>query len=138
MLVEWSSGTPKDEEKSTLLKALDIPSGSYDPVWPLPNLKPSDEAEFWGWQRSYSPRARLWLGQKKIAYKWATVLAYWMGETRPSFAVAVFDDYPRPTRAVYYSWTACVHDYEVSASGNCWRDYTCTKCGVSYHEDSSG
>ena len=138
MLMDWSYGTPKDTEKQKLLDALGIPSGSYDCAFPLPNMKPSTESEFWGWQRSYGPRARLYLGSKQIAYKWATVLAYWMGEVHPSFAVAVFNDYPKPDRVLYWTWTACVHDFKVVDSGNCWRDYACTKCPAKYHEDSSG
>lgn len=136
-MITWSYGKPCDEEKATLLKAMGVDHDLASP-WPLPNLKQSSEAEFWGWQRSYGPRARLWLGQKKIAYKWATVLAYWMGEVHPSFAVAVFEEYPKPTRAVYFTWTACVHDFKIVDSGHCWRDYACTKCPAKFHEDSSG
>lgn len=139
MLIDWARGEPYDaEQKQKLLKALDMTEEHGGPVFPLPNMRPTTEGEFWSWQASYGPRARIWLGQKQIAYKWATVILYWMGEVNPSFAVGVFRSYPEPDRAIYWRWSACDHDMQVVKSGHCWRDYKCTKCGVEYHEDSSG
>ena len=138
MLIDWAYGKPRDEEKAKLLAALGVKDGFDSPAWPLPNMKPSTEGSFWGWNASYSPRARIYLGHKKVNDEPATVLLYWMGETHPSFAVAVVYRNTCAHHPVYFTWTACEHDYQIVDSGNCWRDYKCTKCGVGYHEDSSG
>ncbi|MHC2250957.1 hypothetical protein ACVILK_000649 [Bradyrhizobium embrapense] len=138
MLINWAYGKPSDEEREKLLKALGVPDDLCNPLFPLPNMKRSSEKEFWGWNASYSPRARIWLGSQTIAYQHANILIYWMGEVHPSFAVAVIYKNTVADRAVYYRWSACDHDFKITASGHCWRDYTCTKCGVTDHEDSSG
>ena len=138
MLINWSYGEGDEKDKSALLSALGIADAHCRPRWPLPNMKPSDEREFWGWQASYSPRARLWLGNQNVEGEHATILVYWMGETHPSFAIAVIYRGTVAHHALYFRWQACEHDWQIVKSGNCWRDYRCSKCPAERHEDSSG
>lgn len=112
----------------------------WNAPWPLPNLKPSTETEFWGWRACWSFDAEVWAGQKKINDEWANLLIYVVDHAHfidGGFAVAVFRSYGAE-RIEYFTWRACDHDFVAKTTGNCQRRYTCKKCRKHYDEDSSG
>lgn len=53
-----------DELKAKIIKA----SGGDDwhMPWPLPNMKPIKDTEFWGWRTTYTFKGEVWAGSKQI------------------------------------------------------------------------
>jgi hypothetical protein len=141
MLVnKLSSASNDDKTKAEMFAALGIEQSYQTPAWPLPNMKPSSEKEFWGWRASYSFTMEIWVGQIQINGEWATLLLYWVGHSwfiGGGFAVAVFRQY-REERVEYFEWRSCDHDFKSKSIGNCLTRDTCTKCGKFFDTDSSG
>lgn len=143
MLVNIPRSAKQDEP--LLDEIITAAGGSkYDLPWPLPNMKPATENDFWGWRSSYTFAAELWLGQKKIEIDgeniYATIMVYWVGHSRfmgGGFAVAQTNEYPK-SRVLYFDWRACDHEFASRTIGNCLNRYTCSKCGKAYDVDSSG
>lgn len=136
MLIEHAT----EQSKVALLKALGIEHDHGDPRWPLPNLKPSTEREYWGWRSSCSFRAEAWCGHKQIDGRWATLMLYFVGHSSHiagGFAVAYFYEYGKE-EVRYFTWGACDHDFSGRNAGHCLTRYKCAKCGASYDVDSSG
>lgn len=129
-----------EKAKADFRKALGLETDHVQPTWPLPNLKPSTEKEFWGWRSSYSWKGEAWIGSVPINGEYATVILYFVGHSSfigGGFAVAYFHRY-REERVEYFEWCACEHQFSEKNIGNCLNRYTCAKCGEAYDVDSSG
>lgn len=119
--------------------------GDRDSIpWPLPNMKPVAEPEFWGWRASQGFKAEVWADQRKVEIdgitRWANILLFWVDcghLAKGGFAVAVDRTYGEE-RVRYFEWRACAHDFKETRIGNCLYRYTCQQCGQSYDIDSSG
>jgi hypothetical protein len=112
--------------------------------WPLPNMKPIKDTEFWSWRTSYTFSGEVWAGSRRIDIDgkptWANLMVYWLGHGHyegGGFAVAVVRDY-QAEKVLYFDWRACEHTFAQKNIGNCLNRYTCTKCGASHDVDSSG
>ena len=112
--------------------------------WPLPNMKPVEATDFWGWRSSYGFKGEIWAGSKEVEVdgkrEHATVLVYWVDHSRYAgggFAVAVTHRY-KQEKVLYFDWRACDHQFRGRNTGKCLHEYTCEKCGYSYEVDSSG
>src|SRR5690348_10867701 len=91
-----SSSTADDETFRKMLAALNIQERWQTPAWPLPNMKPSTESDFWGWRASYGYSMEIWVGQIRVGDEWANLLLYWLGHSQfigGGFAVLVFRRY---------------------------------------------
>jgi hypothetical protein len=60
------------------------------------------------------------------------------GNTTHPFDGNVISMVLQPTNYVIVAEYGCNHDYHVSRTANCYREYTCSKCDHTYGEDSSG
>jgi hypothetical protein len=135
-----SSATNDDKTKAKMFAALGIEKGYQRLTWPLPNMKPSTEKDFWGWRSSYTFSMEIWVGQIRIGEEWANVMLYWLGHSQfidGGFAVAAFRQYQKE-RVEYFEWRACDHKFTHKTIGNCQHLYTCEHCKKSYEVDSSG
>lgn len=122
-----------------ITEALGISSEGYGFKWPLPNLKPSSERDYWFWRSMYSFRAEVSALEHQIKGDWATVLLYYVGHSKHidgGFAVCVFYGSDKE-RVEYYTWSRCDHVFKVRNVGRCLNRYTCEHCGKSYEIDSS-
>ena len=136
MLIDGS-----EHGKQNLMSALGLTDTLHNPRWPLPNLKPTTSDEFWSWQCSYGYVARGHdVRSQKINGKWADVFVYRMPDVGHfidgGFAVVVSREYPN-VDVKFYEWRACEHDFEITNSRMCYREYTCKKCNKSYDEHSA-
>lgn len=136
MLIDGS-----DYGKKSMLDALNLPSSSVEPGWPLPNMKATTEAEFWSWQCSYSPVSRAHVLGRKIDGKWTDIFIFRMPDVGMmidgGFVITVArNDYPQPPDVTYSEWRACEHQFDCKTVRMCHRKYTCRKCGKSYDEHS--
>lgn len=108
-------------------KHVDIP-------WPLPNMKPITEVDFWNYRSTHSFAAEVW-NQLYIDGLPVTGLLYFViGDFHGpgGFAVITSRD-----KVEYYKWIACEHDFVYDYAGRCLTNYTCTKCGHKFQVDSS-
>ncbi|BCH33173.1 hypothetical protein MesoLjLc_51030 [Mesorhizobium sp. L-8-10] len=134
-------GSGDSSTKEAFLSALGMRNEFGRAPWPLPNMKPSSEREFWGWRASQSFKAEAWADSLRVDGEPATLLIFYLDNSlfkAGGFAVTVIYRGTVADEARYFSWRACDHDYKITSSRNCWREYTCTKCGASYDVDSSG
>ena len=136
-----------EAQEVDLCKALGLvdergrPNKWGNPTWPLPNLRPIEAKEFWGWQASYTMKAEAWLGSYKVDGEHANVIAYWAnlaGLENAGFAVAIIYRGTVADEAKYFWWGVCDHKWSHKTIGNCLHKYTCTKCGASHEVDSGG
>jgi hypothetical protein len=143
-----------DKRKLKFHTALGLEDSHGEPSWPLPNMKPSDESEFWGSMSSwghYFTRASLRTMQLEDSSgkkRWANVHLYFvdvMQRRSGGFAVVKFYDeyvgkYPDGKyvgEVQYFTWNKCDHVFKEKNIGRCLHLYTCEKCGDSYEVDSS-
>lgn len=146
------TGNKHKEEK--LNKLLGLERGG-DPKIPLPNMRRSDQSEFWGhhsfmgnnWLQAYIGCQQMEdVNGKK---RWATLHIFFddtMSYRSAGFLVATYHSeyvgkYPDGNYVhdvEYFFWTACVHDWKEKNIGNCLHRYSCTKCPDTYDVDSSG
>jgi hypothetical protein len=140
LISKLSSASADDKTKAAMLAALGIEKDYQQPSWPLPNMKPSGEKDFWDWRSTYTFSMEIWVGQIKIGDEYANLMLYWLGHSQfidGGFAVAVFRRYQKE-RVEYFEWRACDHKFKSRNTGNCLTEYTCEKCHKSYDIDSSG
>lgn len=126
--------------KAELLKSLGLEKEWSGLSWPLPNMRPSSEKDFWGWRSSYGFRGEVWCNQHRIDGEWATIILFWMDHSQfigGGFAVAIFRQYGKE-RVEYFEWRDCDHVFDEKNTGNCQHRYTCKKCQRYYDVDSSG
>ena len=128
MLVE---GSDRGIEK--LKSALGLKGGFDVPRWPLPNLKPSSEGDFWSWQCSYGYIAKAHVMGQKVDGKHADIFIYRMPDTYTfidgGFAIIVTQGPSyRRDQVAYFEWRACQHEFEITNSRMCYREYTCKHC----------
>lgn len=133
---------------------------SGESIWPLPNLTPSTEIDFWWHRSTYSFQAEAHILQFRAGDpdpgerfpKWSNALVYLVDHSNLQGGgfVVLFTynrmDYNHPRKSKnpelpaveYFTWVNCVHDFKSKNIGNCLNRYTCTKCGVYHDIDSSG
>jgi hypothetical protein len=125
-----------------LLESLGMEEDWQRPEWPLPNMKKSTETEFWYYRSGYSFDSEAWAGNIQVDGKHATMILYGVTHghlANGGFAVLFFYEYPLvDAHTEYYTFQKCDHEFNHQSTGNCQHRYTCTKCGNSYDEDSSG
>lgn len=105
----------------------------------LPNMQRSSEGEYWRQHGLYGFEAEAYISHKRIGDEWASCYLYMVGVGHlkdGGFAVAFFFN-RKENKVEYYSWAKCVHEFTHKCIGNCLHQYTCSKCGHSYQEDSS-
>lgn len=125
-----------DRELEARVKAL---LGSDQTKWPLPNMKPVTEAQFWGQLTIFTHKADTYYGQVKIGEEWATVRLMLVDGGHligGGLAVARFSTYNKE-RVAYFQWSDCDHTFTEKNVGRCLHRYTCTKCNRAYEVDSS-
>jgi len=113
--------------------------------FPLPNMKPVKDFEFWSWKSSGGIWAEIWAGHAKpwwprIDGDPFTLWVYWVNAgswINGGFAVAVLHRGTVAAETRYFSWAACEHQFIETTVGNCHHRCTCSKCGASYdyHSD---
>lgn len=130
MLISTTSGFDHDTIKEDLIKSL-----GGTPTWPLPNLKPSTERDFWRWLSLWTPSAIAW-DSIQVDGRSATLRLFWYDHS--SLTGGGFAVLPAWEEVKYYTWTDCAHQFEHRLLGNCWHEYTCPVCKRSYEVDSSG
>lgn len=109
-------------------------------TWPLPNLQPILDTDYWKHQSLHPAKASLYAGQMPINGEWASLHIEFVDEMellKGGFAVAYFGQFMKGMRVEYYRWCACSHVFSAHKKGNCWWGYVCTSCGSSFDIDSS-
>jgi hypothetical protein len=164
MLIQINSGD-REKIKSRFLSLMgtgsDLVNGAA--IWPLPNLKPIAEGEFWGWRSIYSFKAEAHLLQFRAADrdssprntfghpKWSHAFVFLLDHGHyDGGGFAVLYTYNRRDWNTgrsydadhpcveYFSWRVCEHEFDHKSTGNCQHHYTCKKCGSAHDVDSSG
>lgn len=111
--------------------------GTYKYVglpWPLPNMEPTSELQFWGYRSSWQFAAEI---REQFIVNGVAISAiiYYIDTEmlgRGGFVVV-----PSRTKVEYFKWTACKHEFDQSNAGRCLTNYRCTKCGHAFQWDSS-
>ena len=131
--------TGADWAKERLRSALGLKTEWQEPQWPLPHLKPTTEANFWGYQTSYGYVAKAHVMGQKVDGKHADIFIFRMPDVYDfidgGFAVVV-GRYNESPRVHYFEWRACEHDFKMIESRNCYRKYECKRCSKGYDEHS--
>jgi hypothetical protein len=149
------SYTGNKHKESRLLESLGVESSLGTVPWPLPNMRRTDESEFWGHHSSMGNNwMSAYIGSKQVenakgALKWATLHVFFddtMSNRSAGYCVATlhaeyvgqYPDGKYVNEVAYFWWGKCVHEFKEKNIGRCLHRYDCQKCGDSYEVDSSG
>lgn len=142
MLIRWHSNPTEAQSKLftgiAFLANEDPPHSSHP--WPLPNMTPTTERDFWKWQSTYGFHASAWCGTRRLGDSWATVFVYLANVAElmdGGFVVTSFYSGPRADQTDYYRWIGCAHEFDEKHTANCEHTYTCRKCLRVFVVDSS-
>lgn len=148
-----------------VLEILGVKNEFQKPVWPLPNLKPTTEANYWHYMTSEACRAEVWTGQMRVAdvdphprsgghhSHWANLMIYVVDHGRLAgggFVVMYTYNWmnyhtggnedDRFPAVQYFEFRLCDHKFQevgpVERRSRGWHVYKCEKCGASHTVDS--
>lgn len=126
-------------------------NGPWRVPWPLPNMKPVTEEEYWSYRTSYTPQATVY--GDRIEFKprggkygnpmWGSLMLDWHDRSYlmgGGYAVVhSHNAADHGERAVhYFEWSACDHKWSEKTIRHCVHEVTCAKCGSKFDYDSSG
>ena len=143
--------TPREEKVDMNMYTLkyestDIPSpvrfvGTSDRITPdsLPNRKEIEAHEAWHWMNIWTPKNWIYNSQAQWEDSWGHLTIFPMNVMQlTDGGIAIWYSYSPEKVVRYFELRNCDHEWSYRQLGNCWKEYTCRKCGKKYDVDSSG